>query len=164
MNTIVQTLRRELLDLEADLRADPRHQKISHIKELLALYGEAVTTDASAQSSDNLTPPPRRGNGTHLAGSRKSTKTIRMEQGVVELLAKSGESHRQVILDYLNSHGIMGGEKNPMGHLAAFLSDHRHVFASDGRGNFRLVETSNGGAQSTSAGSEEPAENHPIGA
>ncbi len=61
-----------------------------------------------------------------------------MEITISELLAAKAQVHRSAILEYLNAVGIMGGEKNPTGHLAAFMSDRRHLYTSDGKGNFRL--------------------------
>jgi hypothetical protein len=55
-----------------------------------------------------------------------------------DLLAVKIEVHRSAILGHLTSAGIMGGEKNPVSHLASFMSDHRHLYVSDGKGNFRL--------------------------
>lgn len=133
---MVDTLRRELSRLEAELRADPRSVKIAHIKELLAVY-EKETPDAGReprpQSGPEAQPGPARPNG---AGK---TKAALMEETVAGLLAKNGQMHRSAILKHLVSLGIMGHEKKPLGELAAFLSTHRNRFASDGNGNYRLI-------------------------
>jgi hypothetical protein len=137
MDKIVQTLRLELAELEAELQA--RHQKIQRIKDLLALY----EMPPGQQQSGNAAPATQR-NGSG-APSSNLTKTERMEESILQLLSANGEMHRRVILDYLTDHGIMGGEKNPIGHLAAFLSERRGLFISDGRGNFRLTESASRG-------------------
>jgi hypothetical protein len=139
MDKIVQTLRLELAELEAELQA--RHQKIQRIKDLLALY---EMPPGQIQSSKDASAPKRNGSG---ASSSNLTKNEKMEDGILVILRANGEMHRKTILEYLTAQGIMGGEKNPIGHLAAFLSARRGLFVSDGRGNFRLTESaSKGGA------------------
>lgn len=65
-----------------------------------------------------------------------------MLRAIDDLLSANGQVHRSKILEGLQSRGIMGGEKNPMAHLAAFLSDHKDRFESDGKGNFQRREHS----------------------
>ncbi len=62
--------------------------------------------------------------------------------------------HRADILKNLQTLGIMGGETNPMAQLAAFLSNYRHLFASDGRGNFSLKDEQNPEPQPAATDSE----------
>ena len=139
MDKIVQTLRLELVELEAELKA--RQQKIERIKELLALY----ETPAGQQQLGNAALVAK-GNGRAIPPGNL-TKNKRIEDGILVILRANGEMHRKTILEYLTAQGIMGGEKNPIGHLAAFLSARRDLFVSDGRGNFRLTESaSRGGA------------------
>src|SRR5436190_17823031 len=139
MHKIVQTLRLELAELEAGLQA--RQQKIQRIKELLALY-EAP----SGQQPTGNVAPGAKGNGRVMPPANL-TKNEKMEDGILVILRANGEMHRKTILEYLTAQGIMGGEKNPIGHLAAFLSARRDLFVSDGRGNFRLAESAlKGGA------------------
>jgi hypothetical protein len=133
MDKIVQTLRLELAELEAELEA--RHQKIRRIKDLLALYEKPAGDQSSGKDAQS---PKRNGSATP---SSNLTKNERMEETIFNLLVASGEMHRRAIVDHLTAQGIMGGEKNPVGHLAAFLSARRDLFISDGRGNFRLAES-----------------------
>jgi len=67
-----------------------------------------------------------------------------MREATIQMLAGGAVMHRLAILENLQTAGIMKDESNPIAHLAAFLSNHRHLFASDGRGNFslRLAEDS----------------------
>jgi hypothetical protein len=152
---VVQSLHRELEELDTELRADPRYQKIHHIRELLALYGSPTHQASGPRSS---TTSSGRTNGH--ANRPMNSKNAKMEQRIDELLAQHGELHRSKILEDLVAQGLMGHEKNIMAHLASFLSDRRDRYVSDGRGNFRLRTES--ASQNDSAGSEEPAEDHPI--
>ena len=130
MTEFAIAIRRELDGLEAELRADPRHEKIRHLRELLALY-------EAAGHAQKITPEPKRAfRPKPTAGA--ATKAAAMLQAITELLQARVQVHRQNILEHLQERGIMGGEKRPMGHLAAFLSDHRDLFMPDGKGNFRL--------------------------
>jgi hypothetical protein len=139
MDKIVQALRLELAELEAELQVGQK--KIERIRELLALY---ETPTGQQQSGNAPSGAKRNGAATPPDGI---TKNERMENGIIDLLRTHGEMHRQALVDYLTDQGIMGGEKNPVGHLAAFLSARRDLFVSDGRGNFRLTESaSRGGA------------------
>ena len=61
-----------------------------------------------------------------------------MGDTVDALLSENGTLHRSDILNVLLAKGVMGTEKDPMAHLAAFLSDSRDKFQSDGKGNFSL--------------------------
>jgi hypothetical protein len=45
----------------------------------------------------------------------------------------------------------MGHEKSPMMSLAAYLSDWKDDFASDGHGNFRLKKSAEGSAGAATA-------------
>src|SRR5262245_54077260 len=154
MSELIAALEKERVTLEAALAADPKFRKLQHIQQLLALYGTTVNPPASLRRS--------RGTNGATRPSRASSKTLMMEREITELLREKVQLHRSAILEHLNAKGIMGGEKNPIGHLASFLSDHRHLYEADGRGNFRLRSES--AAQNDSVGSEEPTEDHPIGA
>jgi hypothetical protein len=127
MTELVDALRRELAKLEAELQADPRYVKMARIRGLLAEYGEEMPEREPAVSASGLN------------GSGK-TKAALMEEAITALLRPNKLVHRSKILEHLRSRGIMGHEKNPMNDLAAFLSGHRDLFVSDGRGNFRLQE------------------------
>jgi len=154
----IESLHRELAELDAELQADPRYQKIHHIRELLTLYG--------APRSDSATNPRPSASSSSVNGhanrSAMSSKNAKMEYRIDEILSEHGVLHRKAILDDLVAQGLMGNEKNMMAHLASFLSDRRNRYASDGRGNFQLRRESD--TQNGSTGSEEPAEDHPIGA
>jgi hypothetical protein len=121
MDKIVQTLQSELAELEAEIRT--LNRKVQGIKDLLAVYEMPRAPKPNGQA----TPPSN------------LTKNERMENAIVQLLETNGEMHRRAILDHLTAQGIMGGEKDPIGHLASFLSNRRKLFVSDGHGKFRLV-------------------------
>jgi hypothetical protein len=157
MSDIVSALRSELesssLNIEAMeaavIAAQERlrfaNDKVDRIKGLLAIYEAeqvslTVTVPAPPSAENALTPlvdAPRV--GVRLApNARPVSKKAQMEREVRELLAMRGRAHRLMILNHLTDRGIMGTEKNPLGHLAAFLSDNRDKFESDGAGNFKL--------------------------
>jgi hypothetical protein len=139
MSELVQSLRKELAKLEAELLAlakdDPRYGTMIRIRELLADY-EKKMPEPEPQPRSRVEPETPAGSSN---GSWKTKATI-MEESIKELLQRNRLMHRSAILDHLRSRGIMGHEKNPMNDLAAFLSGHRDLFVSDGRGNFRLQE------------------------
>jgi hypothetical protein len=70
------------------------------------------------------------------------SKKARMIRTISDLLALRGSVHRTKILQRLIEAGIMGGERDPLAHLAAFLSNEKDKFASDGAGNFSLRQQS----------------------
>jgi hypothetical protein len=69
--------------------------------------------------------------------SGNETKKDAMVREISALLGLRGTAHRTEILEYLAGKGIDLG-KSPLPTLAAFLSDHRHLFESDGKGNFSI--------------------------
>lgn len=71
-------------------------------------------------------------------GVRVATKADRMDQEATALLTMRGTVHRKEILAHLIEKEIMGSEKDPLAHLAAFLSDRKERYESDGKGNFKL--------------------------
>jgi hypothetical protein len=82
------------------------------------------------------------GIGPNVTGSvRNETKKDAMIREVTDYLDLLGSAHRSQILEHLTSKGIDLG-KSPMPSLAAFLSDNRAIFASDGKGNFSLRSAS----------------------
>jgi hypothetical protein len=121
MSELISALERERVQLETKLR---------HVNGLLELY---ATESAPAQT-------PKANGDARAPRRRLSSKTVAMEREVTNLLREKVQLHRSAILDDLNAKGIMGGEKNQMAHLASFLSERRHLYAADGRGNFRLAE------------------------
>ena len=132
MSELINALEKERVTLEADLAADPRFQKLQRIRELLALYSAAIVPSPSPRMSQETKGATR--------PRRVSSKTVMMEGDITELLREKAQLHRSAILEYLTAKGIMGSEKNPLAHLASFLSDRRHLYVTDGRGNFRLRE------------------------
>ena len=134
MDNFIAMAQRELEQLEAEVRADPRHEKIRRLRELLAVYeppqlGEAHYPRPAVQP---FVPKP-------TAGAPSKAKA--MEAAIGGLLREKGHVHRSVILKHLIDREIMGHEKSPMTRLAIFLSARRHLYASDGKGNFRLKFT-----------------------
>jgi hypothetical protein len=110
--------------------------KAEKLKALLAVYEGEEQTETTAEQAQLPIPPPH---ALHTDQPRQaSTKKARMEQEIIALLSLRGSLHRSAILEHLNAKGIMGGEKDQLAHLAAFLSDNRAKFASDGRGTYSL--------------------------
>jgi hypothetical protein len=131
MDVFVESLRQERDRLKAELRTDPRQRRLELLEELLASYPEEAIPS----------PPPRQTQTRpHTNGhARPESKASKVRRMIIELLGQAGETHRTVILNHLVSAGVMGDEKNPMAQLAAYLSDNRDLFASDGVGNFTLL-------------------------
>jgi hypothetical protein len=153
MSDIVPALRSELQAVSAQVRvlesavtdAQERLRKASDraekLKGLLATY-EVDEPSRPALSQTELAIIPKASEGPQRRMPtqewRGETKKSRMEQEITNLLLLRGSVHRSNILDHMTAKGIMGSEKGPMAHLAAFLSDHKETFASDGKGNFCL--------------------------
>jgi hypothetical protein len=152
MNDIVPALRSELQTLSAQVRglesavtaAQERLRKATDraekLKALLADYESEAPVESTVSqtelpiNSKTETEPQ----ADEAPDWKASTKNARMEQEVTSLLSLRGSVHRSNILNHLVAKGIMGGEKNPLAQLAAFLSNRREVFVPDGRGNFCL--------------------------
>lgn len=117
-------------------------RKVEKLRELVALYEAAEAPETAMQFS--LCVPRAVGRPALVAHAPlppqtdKMTKQDRLTCEVTGLLELHGSVHRAKILQHLIDRGVMGHEKNPMGHLAAFLSDSRDKFTPDGRGNFTL--------------------------
>jgi hypothetical protein len=125
---------------------------VQKTRELLALLEPDSAPATSAQpdlSKDgvtlldapvNVSPPQdkslREPRAPSVAG--RQTKKSRMTEALRTLLGQKGSVHRTEILAYFQAAGVMGHEANPMAHLAAFLSNSRESFVSDGKGFFRL--------------------------
>jgi hypothetical protein len=134
--------------------------KVEKLRELIALYeadvpaatatqmpltGMAefdVTANAVAKAMVVEVEALLSGQGQVTARANVLPKKVRMIQTIQSLLSLRGSVHRKEILSHLQNAGLMGHERNPMAHLAAFLSGERDKFASDGRGNFTLVTSS----------------------
>lgn len=136
---IVNSLRAELAQLQASLAADPRMVKIQKIKDLLSIY-EAPTA-ASVQAATPFKPiEPAPPNPLDRVRNRvrAESKATKVKEAVIALLAPRGKVHRTEILGSLQAAGLMGGEKNPMAQLAAYLSEWAE-FEGDGQGNWSLA-------------------------
>ena len=143
MSQIVEALRRELAELQAELRSDPRFVKIQRIEDLLAVYeGDKPSANPPivAQDAAQAPPPPTPPRQT---GAKPQSKANEIRAAIAALLTEQQSQHRKVILDHLIAKGLMGHEKNPMAQLAAYLSDWRAEFKSDGQGNFSLAQGAN---------------------
>jgi hypothetical protein len=132
----VQVLEAQISSTQERLRVEI--DKVDRIKGLLLIY------EAEAEAAKPTVPPPPLTTTPTTPPSvrgtvpRRISKKTRMEHEVAALLALRGSVHRNHILEHLSKSGIMGTEKNPLAHLAAFLSDHKAQFVSDGRGVFSL--------------------------
>jgi hypothetical protein len=154
MSDFVNALQRELQRLQIELQSDPRVRRISQIKALLAEYGDAakkpaVTMTAEATLTADATVV--RHHGTAAGGPRgrprlKHSKASTVRSALQELLQANGAVHRSAMLKYLVNKNLMGNEKNPMASLAAYLSDWKKDFVSDGKGNFSLRKSTERGA------------------
>jgi hypothetical protein len=120
MPNIVPSLRQELAALDAELRADPRYRKIERIRALLSEYG-----DEEPQAASVAHQPPA--NLWRRRSAPSDSKKERVRAVIRETLAAEGSAHRSALLKTLMDRGIMGQEKDPMGSLAAYLSDFKDV-------------------------------------
>jgi hypothetical protein len=149
MTNLVETLRIELTAVEGDIpkleaqaaniqaRLRLTLEKAERIRALLAIYDEQLAP--SGQSQLFATAPACLDASAAPTGSssiRSKSAAVRAE--ITHLLTVRGEEHRQRILDHLIAKGLMGHEKNPLASLAAYLSDNKDLFSSDGRGNFSI--------------------------
>jgi hypothetical protein len=148
-DSTITVLRQELLTttanipaLEAQVTAAQERlrfatEKAAQIRVLLTmLEAEANEVTHSVAEAPRLSPSSRVSTPTpvRLGG----TKADRMDAETTALLTMRGVVHRKDILAHLVEKGIMGSEKGPLAHLAAFLSDRKDKYESDGRGNFKL--------------------------
>jgi hypothetical protein len=125
--------------------------KIEKIRELIALF-EAdqppATAEQPALANDGFVmieaQSELKGEDNLVADARVmkpesgGTKQARMEREIAALLKMRGTVHRADLLAHLVNAGIMGHERDPLAHLAAFLSKKRERFASNGMGVFSL--------------------------
>jgi hypothetical protein len=128
MTDVTIVLRGELQSLEAELAADPRYQKITKIRELLAMYGSAAQLPGRREM-----PQPAEQQTTT---GTQSTKAERIRSEIEALIRVSGIVHRREMLDRLVSLGIMGRESSPMASLAAYLSEMKESIVSHGGGKW----------------------------
>jgi hypothetical protein len=118
---LINALKRELEQLEAEFSLDPRYCKIEHIRRLLSYY-EAEANDAPGScglpSLGPTSAPARPATGMANANS----KLARVRRHIAEFLAERRSASRREILDYLIERNVMGQEGNPMASLASYLS------------------------------------------
>jgi hypothetical protein len=153
MNDVVRILKRELEVLQATIgeleavvakaqnELRPAIVRVEKIKALLADYEtDEPTANANAPIADapaaetQLQQPPERSAKQSRPGSKKA---MLFQEVSAFLLANPGV-HRTGILGHLVAKGLMGSEKVPLAHLAAFLSENKDAFVSDGNGHFSL--------------------------
>lgn len=157
MSEIVTSLRAELTALEDEVRKDPRLLKIERIRSLLELYKQEASDPApqvypphpqpQAVEAETVLPT------LSVPGKRERSKASRVREHIWSVLDRNGPTHRTRILEDLARAGLMGQEKDPVASLAAYLSNWRDEFASDGKGNFSLRDK--GASAPNENGSEE---------
>jgi hypothetical protein len=133
----------EIADLEDELRDDPRQQKLEHLRAVLALYeqpqhhlrGQGLTVRRPGIARPRLTV-----NATLTADATVLRKEDAIRAELKEFLRArgGGKVHRSLILQHLIEKGLMGREKDPMANLAAYMSNFKDEFASDGAGHWSL--------------------------
>jgi hypothetical protein len=127
---VVEKLRELLTLFEADTPTMPQSRVEYDVAANVEVQVEAPRADLGGPG------------GQVYARPNPLPKKVRMIQAIENLLSLRGSAHRKEILTHLQNAGLMGHERDPMAHLAAFLSGERDRFASDGRGNFTLKTSS----------------------
>lgn len=156
MLAIVSLLRAELTVLEDEVRKDPRLLKIERIRSLLELYKQEASDPAPQVHPPYPQPQVVEAETTQtrsVPGKSERSKAYRVREHIRSVLDRNGPTHRTRILEDLAGTGLMGQEKDPMTNLAAYLSEWRDEFASDGKGNFSLRDK--GASAPNETGSEE---------
>jgi hypothetical protein len=126
----ITALKAEIAEIEAELRADPRHRKLAKLRETLAIYEPVPTTQ---QAPHQLTAA-----GLVVGNGLARTKEDRIRAELTAFFKKDGPQHRSIILEHLKQKDMMGHEKDPMASLAAYLSGWKDVFGFDGKGTWGL--------------------------
>ena len=158
MSDVARTLRHELIVAESDVerlraeieklqvRLSHSFEKADTIKKLLAFYASDPDNTTQVELFANVPAPnvslndvPDRSHVRESDGV--GSKAARVKAETSTLLRERGSVHRAKILEHLIGLGIMGHEKNPIASLAAYLSDNRTVFVTDGKGTFALRQT-----------------------
>jgi hypothetical protein len=112
---------------------DRLREQVDLIDKLLASHSTAG--NPTPERVAGVVRPRNRVNG----GARPETKESLRTAAVTDLLKQRGSAvHRKAIFDHLTSLGIAPPS---IGQLAPFLSNHKEIFVSDKRGNYRLAET-----------------------
>lgn len=146
MTDVFGTLKRELAELEGELQADPRYRaiqadpryiKIRKISDLLIEYADKRASIAVDKPIREANKEPIR-HKIRPSSDGTMSKADRVKNAIEELLRERGKTHRNDILAHLQSLGLMGDEKNPMGRLAIYLSGAKDRFKSDGFGTYNL--------------------------
>jgi hypothetical protein len=118
---LINALKRELEQLEAEFSLDPRYCKIEHIRRLLSYY-EAEANDAPGSCGLSSLGPTCAPTGPATGTANANSKLARVRRHIAEFLAERRSASRREILDYLIERNVMGQEGNPMASLASYLS------------------------------------------
>jgi hypothetical protein len=122
---LIQALREE---------RDQLHRQIDLIDKLLASHPQADSHRPAPKPDPVVVgEPKKRANGHVRPESKESVR----RRAIVDLLKERGEVHRKVIFDHLGSLGIAPPS---IGQLAPLLANHKELFVTDMRGNYRLAE------------------------
>lgn len=102
---VIRALRAEKASLEAELAADPRHQKIAKINELLAMYGEPGAPSERV-ISPRLHLPKLRVSGDRLGGRPNSLTTQVLETSIAYFQSKGARAQTSEIADICVRAGV----------------------------------------------------------
>jgi hypothetical protein len=131
MTDLLASMRRELSQLEAEVKNDPRIIKINGLKDLISVYESkpfvVKPSPAIKRTLPKLVKRP-------VKGSKE--KEVKAE--IRAYLEIHTSAHRKDILEHLIQQKLMGWETNPLKSLAIYLSKWRDDFRSDGEGNYAL--------------------------
>jgi hypothetical protein len=136
--TFIESLKAEIAEIEAALRADPRHRKLAKLRETLAEYEPLPPAEKTQPPSFRLPGPPPDSFAQAVGNGLARTKEERIKAELTGLFTKDGPQHRSIILEHLKQKALMGHEKDPMASLAAYLSGWKDVFGFDGKGTWGL--------------------------
>ena len=158
MADLLSSLKDELLAVEADAtclrseiakfveRLSAADNKLAALQALIALYDAPpslpVPTLFPEQVAHSESPDEEQAEKTETRLDSGASKVKNVINAVRLHLFCHGKTHRSELLRMLIENKIMGSEKNPLGNLAAYLSDHKELFEPDGKGNFSLRQIS----------------------
>lgn len=127
MTDIRGILREEMDELERQLEADPRFQKLQKLQNLLALY----------EDDADYKPAPMRARASRGSANDRD-RALRMTE---ELLQDRRHPTRTAdILTHLQQNGVTIDGQSPVSNLSAMLS-RAPQFESHGRSGWTLVES-----------------------
>lgn len=147
----LDSLRRELTDLEADIQEnpDPRVAATKHIRALIDIW-QTGALGASVISAEPPAPravPPApaatseapAGTGAKKRPAKGAPKRIDLFRDAVEdLIRKNGGSASKVdLVAHLTGLGLVAGS-NPTSNVGSNLHVWRQAFVTDGKGNFSI--------------------------